>query len=186
MKFIFKLGFAFAFILTACSTAASNLPPPGDVVAVFLDHIQVGEYIQAQELLYDDSILPLHEIEDEFHGIFTNISYDIISEEIGENSADVTLRINSVDFSAVMEDIMSEAFNWIFEDITTAQLSDRIETLLIQKMESDTAPQIQSDVVVTLLADDGAWRIAADQDFANALTGGLFSFAEYAGQWLPN
>ena len=171
-------------IIAACSPAAPELPPPGETITAFFDLMQTGEYAEAQDLLFDGAPLPLNEVEEEFRGIFKNISYEIISEEVNGEEASVELNISATDFAAVMEEIMAEAFYWIFEGITENELANRIETMLLEKTASDTAPTTASYITVSLAAYEGQWQIVADYEFADAITGGLFSFAEYAGQWL--
>ena len=175
---------ALLLILFACSPGVGAAPPPGDAVTAFLSYVQAGEYAEAQALILGESSLALYDIEEEYKGIFQKLSYENISETINGNQAHVQLTINAVDFAATMEEIMAEAFYWVFTDITVNELTDKVEVMFIEKMTDDTAPMLRSEVTVTLELHEGKWRIIADDDFADAVTGGLISFAEYAGQWL--
>ena len=185
---ILPVSLVLFVVMTACSPA-TELPPPGETVATFLQHIQSGEYDEAQLILTHNSSLNLNEIEEEFRSFFYNISYEVISEVISESITGyvgyVELSINAPDFFAVMDEVMVHAFYWAFEDISEEELASRIEELLVENMDSDEVPLIVSDVTVTLQLEDEQWRIVAGHAFADAVTGGLFSFAEYTGQWLP-
>ena len=185
MKKVILSFFAIVLILSACSaaTAAPQPPPPGEVITTFMTFVKNGEYEEAQALIYEGSPFALDEIEEEYRGIFTNITYEHISETIDGDQAHVVLSINSVDFSAVMEEVMNEAFLWAFDDLTIGELTDRVEALMIEKMVSGSAPTVTNEVTVTLGLHNNQWKIQADAYFADSVTGGMFSFAEYIGQW---
>ena len=172
------------FFFAACSQGSSSVSP-SDTVHSFLTHIQMGEYEEAQGLIVDESPLALYEIEEEYRGIFNNLSFgDIVSEEINGASSYVRLTVKALDFASLMEEVMTEAFVWIFSDITSTELSEKIKELLIEKINAEYPPIISSDVSVNLVRQEGRWKIAMDYSFADAVTGGMISFAEYAGQWL--
>jgi len=178
------LSLGSIIIFTACSLGAGNTPPPSETVTAFLAHIQAVEFAEADELILGD--ISLYEIEEEHRGMFANLSHEHISESINGSQASVTLTINAVDFVAVMDEVMVEAFYLAFTEISAAELAILIETALIEGMTSSTAPIASSEVTVTLEMSDGEWKIIADDTFVNAVTGGFFSFAAYADEWLPD
>ena len=155
----------FLFLIAACSSAAAAAP--SDTVVAFLE-----------------APPPLAEIEEEFRGAFENFSYEITSETINDDTAYVSLVINTLDFAAVMEEVMAEAFYWVFEDMTVTEFSIRVESLFLEKMTDDDVPIAEKNITVPLKLIDNQWEIITDNALADAVTGGLVSFAEYAGQWL--
>ena len=189
-------------VLVGCSPAQSwtveEMPHAPDTVAAFFEYLQTGEYEAAQAMLAEESALVLSEMELVYKdAIFRNLTLVEILEhgELGwvdddtnemHQSANVTLSVNAVDFAAVMDAVMMEAFLWAFGDITVRELTDRIGELLVEKMNDNDAPMISETLVVELIPDDGEWRIVADEAFADAVTGGLLSFAEYADGWLDS
>ena len=181
-KYLFAL--MALLMLSACSLRKPDYPPPAETIENFFMYIGNEEYTEAQNLLYSGMVLPFYEIEEEFRAAFKNISFDIISEEIYEDEASVLINISAIDFSAVMEDILQEAFYWIFEGITEAELTSRITDTLFERILSDTVPVTENYITITLRLDDGEWKIVADGLFTDAITGGMVSFAEYAGQWV--
>ena len=175
----------FLILLVACSPAAAEeIPPPGETVVAFLTHIQLGEYEEAYALAAGEMLYALKEIEEEYRGIFESLSYGEMTETTEDGYAYVTFTINAVDFTAVMEGIMAEAFHMVFEDITVSELTDRVRTMLVDEMTADTAPILSREITVALEIYDGQWKIIIDEAFVDAITGGFFSFAEYAGQWM--
>ena len=166
-------------LLSACSQKTSA--PPGEVVSTFLSHIKAGEYTEAYGLLLGDYPVSLYEME--HTGIFQKLSYDSILEDIQGDKAFVTVNISSLDFVKLMEDVMAEAFHMIFTDITQYELISRLESMFMKKMATYSGPIISNKVTVMLEVYDGQWKIIADNAFADAMTGGLLSFAEYAGEW---
>lgn len=177
--------FLLILFLAACSSATaddSTLPPPGETVTAFFAYIEAGEYEEAQGLLSGE--FSLLEVEEEYRGlIFGSLFHMDMPEEVGEGYAYVAITIRAVDFAAAMDEIMAEAFPWVFEDITANQLADRLDSLLIEILESDAAPIMSSIIGVRLELYEGEWRILSDRDFADAITGGMISFAEYTEQW---
>lgn len=182
MKKIYLLCLLLFF--SACGFGA-NTSSPGDTVKAFLTYVQSGEYTEAQELVAYGSLLALYDIEEEYRGIFNMLSFgDISSVEINGTNSHVRLTVNAFDFASLMEDVMAEAFNWIFMDISAAELTSKIEALLKEKINMDYPPILSKEVTVNLEYLEGRWKIVMDKAFADAVTGGMISFAEYAGQWL--
>ena len=157
---------------------------PSETITAFLAHIQAGEYAEAHGLILGESPIFFYDIEEEYSGIFKNLSYHNISERKDNGQAFVTLTIGAVDFAAVMEEIMIETFNLIFTEITQEELMEEIDYMLMDKMTAHDAPRISNEVIVTLEVFDNQWKIIMSEAFADAITGGMLSFVEYAEQWL--
>ena len=172
-------------VLAACSGAADalDIPPPSETVSAFLTYVRDGEYEEARGLTLNDGHFLLDEIEKEYRGIFGTLSYDDVSEEIEDGFAYVTLTISAVDFATVMDRVMSDAFHLVFENITVNDLTDRISDMFMEQMTADYAYTIKQEIVISLEIYDGQWMINMDEALVDAVTGGLLSFAEYAGQW---
>jgi len=163
---------------------AANAISPSETVTAFLTHIQTGEYGEAHRLILGESPIFFYDIEEEYSGIFKNLSFSNMAQTTYEDKASVTLTINAVDFAAVMEDIMIETFNLIFTEITEEELMEEIDNMLMDKMTAVDAPRINNEVVVTLEVYENQWKIIMSEAFADAITGGMLSFVEYAEQWL--
>ena len=179
MKRLFML--VLITLLAACSGGTAPSAPPSDAVSAFMAYFVAGEYDAAQALI--SSSFSLDEIEDEFRDIFKNLTYDITSENISGDRAYIALSIKTVDFAAIMEDVMDDAFYLVFTDITVEELSSRVESMFVEKATAYDAPIADREVTVVLELNDNGWMIVADDTFIDALMGGVISFAEYARGW---
>lgn len=176
--------FSTLFLLSGCFLESGPATPPAEAVTTFLAYVKAGEYLEANSLVLGEYQLQLDEIEEEHQLIFKNLSYDNIIEEINGNSATVSLTINNSDFAEIMEAVMNEAFtNWIFMYITEQELIEKMDAFLVEKMTADTVPITSRDVTVTLEVFENQWKIVADDNFIDAVVGGLLSLEEYAYQW---
>jgi len=155
-------------------------PSPREAVTTFLTYIQQGEYTEAHGLLLGDLPIFLYEIEEEYSGIFQKLSFRDISETISGSQASVTLTISAVDFAAVMGEVMAEAeaFLEIFQETTFDELLEQIDLMLMEKMTSDTAPMVNNEITIALQISEDQWKIVADGNLADAVTGGMLSFVE--------
>ena len=172
-------------LMSACSPEPDRLPCPIEPIMDFLTYIQSGEFTEAHKLTIGES--PLYQIEEEYRVIFQNLSYrdrditGIICHESEE--AEVILTISTVDFAAVMEDVMEEAFPFVFMDITVADLLEMVSELMLERMLDEAAPIVSNEVTVYLELHEGQWKIIVDENFADAVTGGMLSFARYVEEW---
>ncbi|MCL2016841.1 MAG: hypothetical protein FWG68_11415 [Defluviitaleaceae bacterium] len=188
------IGFVGFAIVSSC--AAENIygPPPDELVATFLDYLQAGEYLAADSLVSAESPVSLHDVEEEYRGIFHNLSYSDITATINGSQATVAVTITNLDFAMLMDNIMNEVFHLIFTEITSEELTEIINNRLIEKLSADSAetpetsatpatpttPTIEKSVTVNLTVIENYWHIIVDEPFADAITGGLLSFVAYA------
>ena len=181
-KFFFVI---ILVVLTACSREEPDwLPNPTDTVIDFLTYIQAGEFTEAHKLTTGESLLYL--IEEEYRKILQNLCYGeflsgIIHHENEE--AEVILTISAVDFAAVMEEVMAEAFYFVFMEITVVELEAKVSGLMLEKILAEEAPVVSKEVAVSLKLYEDEWKIVVDENFADAVTGGMLSFARYVEEW---
>jgi len=191
LKYLLLIQVLAFCLLVACSAGAEaassgpNLEAATEVVENFLTHLQSGEYIEAQELVYGP--LFVFDIEEEFWLIFDNLQYAYVVVEVASNETDpaiiASVEVSNVDFMLVMESVMEEAFYWIFTDITQLELTQRVQETLAEKLSDLDAQRLTSQLSFEVEEYEGSWRLLLDDDFIDAVTGGLLSFSEYAGDW---
>jgi len=169
------------FILTACSREAL---PPAQAVTGFIDAVINWDYEAARGFIAGDSPIPIFEIEEEYRNAFTLIIYTDTVETIENGSASVSLSLYTVDFAALMEEIMVEAFDYIFQEISTYQLTGIINSMLLERINAGDAPSAYRELTAYLELHDDVWKISPNHDFYDALTGGLLSFTDYAREAL--
>ena len=171
------------FMFTACAGAGTPGASPSDAVTTFLAHVQAGEYDEASAIILGNDPMALADLEEEHRYLFQGLSYVNVTETVSGQRALVTLTITSVDFADVMAQIMADAelFLSIFEDVIYTELFDMVETMMIETITSGLAPTTSGEVTVALEKFYGQWRIIANEDFANAVTGGWLYFVENLG-----
>jgi len=54
----------------------------------------------------------------------------------------------------------------------------------MDKMTAHDAPKVSNEIIVALEVFENQWKIIMSEAFADAITGGMLSFVEYAEQWL--
>jgi len=180
-----KIFFAFFLLLIVTSCTPQVLgPPPNEVVATFLGHLQASEYYEADAFVIAESPVSFQDVEEEYRGIFHNLTYGEMTEIINGNYATVTVSITNVYFTTLMDSIINEIFHLIFTDITDVELTEIIETMLIERLNSDTSQydRLTTEVTVNLMVFENYWRIIIDEPFADAMTGGLLTFVAEAQQ----
>jgi len=182
MKIVLSL--AIVLILSACTTVGGLVSPnPNETVTAFFTHIYAREFDEANQLLTTDPPIALREIEAEHSGIFDNIDYQLVSEIVEGNRAYLTVNISALDFTQLMEAVISEAFFWAFVEMTEEELYELVNELLIEKMNAEDAPTIENEITMVLMLERNKWHIVPDNALFDGLTGGVLSFAEYAAGW---
>jgi len=153
---------------------------PLDTAIAFLTYVQQGHYTEAHALIWGDFPIYLYEIEEEYRGIFQSLNYSNVSEAIEGRQIAVTLTITAVDFAAVMDEVMAEAeaFYSIFPDATFEELMRQIDIMLMLGMTAADAPLTSNEITMHLEMIEGRWMILANNILADAVTGGMLSFAE--------
>ncbi|MCL1997824.1 MAG: hypothetical protein FWG65_03565 [Turicibacter sp.] len=173
-----KLVLLLLLAFVGCSDDAEQ-NSPSETMSIFLEYMTTAQFTEAQAMLIGD--FSLYEIEEEYRGVFSELTYEIISETIDDESAYVELALDTIDFAAVMEEVMSNAFSLVFLDISAEEFAREVETLLQNVLESPPTTTINATIELQLHEE---WRIVANSYFADAITGGLLSFAESISEWL--
>jgi len=167
--------------VSACFT--EQVPPPGETVEAFFAHIQAEEYFEANQLFLNESTTFLYEVGMEYSGIFQNLSYENILEYVDDDRAYVRLSISTVDFAKVMESVISDAFFWVFREISVDELYELIKDTLIDRIAADDVTMTENEVLMKLELVNGEWRILPEDELLDGLSGGVLSFREYVLGW---
>ena len=109
-----------------------------------------------------------------------NISFNIISSSVDGDSAIVTTEITNINIGNIFGEFFVQAMTLAFESaFGGVEYSDEeIEQLLIDLLERPDNPTVTSTVDVNLAMGDTGWAIDVDDDFSDALFGGLVSAVE--------
>jgi hypothetical protein len=176
-------------LLTACNRGGAM---PSDTVVTFFEHLIAGEFTEAEDyIIYaEDEAFTISDIEEEYRVLFSQLTYRNVTNvinvsESANNRASVRINLTAVDFITVMDETMAEALVFIYAGVTEEELFDIIEDLIRKKITAENAPKTNVTIIADLEKDGGDWKIAANFEFLNAITGGLLEFAGRFGMVQP-
>ena len=108
--------------------------------------------------------------------------YEIGEESIDGDTATVELTITTYPLGDIFTTVLSELFSSDMEELasmTEDELMAWMDETLISQLDAAEKTYV-TDVTVTLNQEDGQWVVQEDQEFSNALTGGMIDFASDA------
>ncbi len=116
--------------------------------------------------------------------LFQHLSYKIgdVTEE-GENSAVIQAEIEQADLSeattSAIGELLLQSMSLAFSDQTEEEINAEIEELFISKfkaaVDNNQDNLVTKKVNVQMKKVDGEWKVAADEAFLDAVTGGMSS-----------
>ena len=183
MKIVLSL--VILLVLSACTVVGglATPPNPNETITAFFAHVNAGEFNEADQLLSDTPPISLKEIEADHSGIFDHLDYQFVSETLEDNRAYLRVNVSALDFTRLMETVISEALFWVFVEMTEEELYALVNELLIEKMSAENAPVVTNEVTIVLELRNNAWQIVPDDALFDGVTGGVLSFAEYVAGW---
>ena len=108
--------------------------------------------------------------------------YEIGEESIDGDTSTVELTITTYPLGDIFTTVLSELFSSDMEELasmTEDELMAWMDETLISQLDAAEKTYV-TDVTVTLNQEDGQWVVQEDQEFSNALTGGMIDFASDA------
>ncbi|MBQ4556872.1 MAG: hypothetical protein IJA60_04405 [Clostridia bacterium] len=140
-----------------------------------LDIIKSGDAKKLAEVGFTDEELPEEDLVI-IKAFFGNLKYTVKDAvAVDENTVNVTVEITNVDMGTVFTEYFTQAMAKYMEDESWED-----DGSLLNSVIADTDETITKTATVKLLKTNGTWDFDADEnyDFADAITGGLNSFAE--------
>ena len=116
--------------------------------------------------------------------VFGALTYKITGSNVDGDTATVTTEITTKDMSTIFSDLMQEAMSLYMQQGGQASSEDLQQQLVdTMKEKLSSAGTATNTVDITVNKDsEGQWKIAMDQDLANALTGGMINAITQMGQ----
>lgn len=179
-----------AVLLCACGGAAG----PEAAVRTALDglkehHLDKVETVLSYEKLmsFSDDVRETFAAPSAAAALFRHLSYEVAATREQADSAEVDVTITNVEFSSFMGDYMT-AFMLLYIENEQAQdkLSDadfmaKVGEKLSQMTDEHQTDTVSHTVTVHLFKTGDGWRLEPDEDFADAVFGGLISASAAAG-----
>ena len=105
--------------------------------------------------------------------------YEIGEEKVDGDTATVELTITTYPFgdmfTTVINDLMDQAYSGEID--TDADVETLVSDMIMDEMDT-LEKSYSKTITVNLNKEDGAWVVQEDEDFGDAITGGLYTFAD--------
>lgn len=189
LKRITVLALALAMIMSFAGCGETEKAEAA--VTTVLESFKMGdldnaeEYMNVEDMTGDgDEGIGL-DGEEMLKAMFQNLDYKIISSELmDDGSVIVKTEITATDMAPVLSDFMASAIEYAFATaFVTPQPTDEELEKIMEDMftECATKPDLATvtntvDITVTETAE--GWRLADDELFVDAVTGGLLTAAD--------
>lgn len=169
------LAVGMMFSLMACGNNS-----PEKALDTALANAQSGDASAFQSVILSDDESSLDSSTDEhdqemYLTLFKKITYKIGKAEITDDTAKVPVTITTLDMKTIMTNYLTEAFsNLMNKDFDG-------DTWIKNAMVAEDAVTTTLTATVPMIKTDGVWKINNAEDvtgFANALTGGLYDYAQ--------
>lgn len=180
-----------SFSFAACS--ATKVESPETVVKNYLDGLAKADFetvdkysnssiynalIEAEK---EDGAVPEEdsEMDKEFiKAMLGNLQYTINSSTEDGDTATVNATIKNINMSDVMSNMIGQLFALAFSGISEEEMEAKTEELLLSSINENKDNLLEKEVSINLEKTEEGWIIVMDDDFQDAITGGLFSYSE--------
>ncbi len=111
--------------------------------------------------------------------LFDRLEYKILSsQKIDGNKVEVAVEITAVDMKPVMQDYLKRALEYVFSNMGDSQPTDeemekKMEEFFVESASQPDLETVTNEVVVAVVKEDKDWKVQPDEEFVNALFGGL-------------
>ncbi len=172
MKKTVSLLLTAALLLSAFLLVSCGGKTPSQVLTDELEKLRSGE-------IFEDGNASLSNEDMEMQKrIYESMKYTVGEEKISGDTATVALEITVVDMQAAFIKYITEAAAHKDEDNWDAD-----GKVMLDILSAPDAASVTKNVTVSMVKADGRWTIAEENndDFLNAVSGGLFGYLSEAG-----
>ncbi len=183
------LTIAFLMVLTlmACGGTSSDNGPK-TVVKDFFQALKDGDVKTASSYLVEsDDTLGDEKQEEMLKTLFENLTYEIQSSDVKEDTAVIKTKITTVDLGIVFQDILAEVMTKALEmagndeESSQQEIEQLFVDLLNEKTKDPDVEKVTNEVEIKLVKKENQWLIEGDDAFINAITGNLMEAMQGLG-----
>jgi hypothetical protein len=106
-----------------------------------------------------------------------NLTYKVISSTENGDEATVQAEITNTDMSKIMSEFISEAFSLAFSGLSEEQMNAEMTNKFNELLNRDGNETVTKTVDIELTKAGSRWKIKISDDFADAVFGGMISYA---------
>lgn len=181
-----------ALILTMAFSACGSAKTPENAVEGLFDALKDQNLIEAAKYVdlesIEDLIADKSKVEDAqafLKEIGKKLDYEIVScEEVDENTAKVRTKVTSIDMAEVMKEYITQGMQYSLSSVlgsgvaTDEENQEYMEKLFMECLTKEGIGTVTNEIDVTVVKQDGKWKVNADNTFNDAVLGGITNTAE--------
>lgn len=179
LAFLTTLVMVFAF--AGCSGGESPETAVSNYLKAFqtMDLETIEKYTADAENTTDATEDAISDLEtDEMGAAFVeNLTFEILSSTQEEDTATVKVSITNVDMTNAMGKAISEMIPLAFAGLSEEELEQKSTEAMISAIANNKDTTLTKEVDVSLVKGENNWQVVPDDALADAITGGLVSFA---------
>lgn len=130
----------------------------------------------------------LDEYSEDFWNAFSKVTYEIKSSERDaedKKKVNVSLDVTSVDLASLYQSALNaaleNAFANIFNSEANIDISDEAYDRFAKSISDGDVPMTTTSVIFSVIKTDDGWKIEANDEFYDAITGGFVSYINSIG-----
>lgn len=180
LAFLTTLAMVFAFV--GCSGGESPETAVTNYLTAFqnLDLETIDKYTNDTSETIDTADDAISDLENEETGkaFVENLTFEILSSTEEGDTATVKVSITNVDMANAMSQAISEMISLAFAGLSEEELEQKSTEAMISAIANNKDTTYTKEVDISLVKGENNWLIVPDNDLADAITGGLVSYAE--------
>lgn len=130
----------------------------------------------------------LDEYSEDFWNAFSKVTYEIKSSERDaedKKKVNVSLDVTSVDLASLYQSALNAALENAFANIFSSEanidISDEAYDRFAKSISDGDVPMTTTSVIFSVIKTDDGWKIEANDEFYDAITGGFVSYINSIG-----
>lgn len=178
-----------ALVLVISVVGCSRKSSPESSVSGYLDAFIDGKPEEGKKFLKDtinlsdegESIESIQNTDPEFDKAmkkaYGKITYKILDSTVNGDTAQVKTEITAPDLKSILMEIIQESISLAFINAFSENADDNMDelmnTMLIDKLNSEDIPMVTKTININLVKEDDLWLIVMDDNLLDALTGNM-------------
>ena len=179
MKKITAIALVLVMVLSLASCGETGKAE--EAVTNLFEAFKAGDFEKKNDYLLKDS----DEADDEdemFNHVFTKVDYTIVSsKKVSNDEVHVTAEITAPDMKIAVGEFFEKALEFAFANafsenpLSEEDTEKEMERLFIEATDREDLGTVTNEIVIKVLKTEDGWKVKADDDFADAVTGGMMT-----------
>ncbi len=149
-----------------------------------LDFEEAQKYVNVGDItsVSDEASVNVEKI---IETVFGSLDYEIVSSEKVDDHVVVKTKITAIDMKPVMSDFFSKALEYALANAfsssqpTEEETTAKMEEILVECLSKSDLTTVTNEVAIKVVKnEDKKWEVEAEDDFVNAVLGGLMDAVE--------